>query len=118
MIKNFEQYNEGLTDKMTPKSDEEINNAINNALQDFQKLIDNNEFKDVEDKFYSIIDMLLKVYGIKGDSEEIKFLTDVNILDANTILQYELDSIVNYMMESGDSDIFETIIDLIKDKIK
>jgi len=32
MIKNFEQYNESLRDKMTPKSDEDVRKALKNGL--------------------------------------------------------------------------------------
>jgi len=37
MIKKFDTYNESLRDKMTPKSDEEIQDAINNmSMEDYE----------------------------------------------------------------------------------
>jgi hypothetical protein len=55
MIKNFKQYNESLTDKMTPKSDEEVNDARIKALGfNTQEELDKAIKGDGIDKVYDV----------------------------------------------------------------
>jgi hypothetical protein len=44
MIKKFEQYNESLTDKMTPKSEKEIEEARVKLLADLKEKLEDKDF--------------------------------------------------------------------------
>lgn len=63
MITKFQKYNEGLSDKMTPKSDKDIDKAYNNLLSDLKERVEN-ENSMVHDFFFYL-------EGIYGDREKL-----------------------------------------------
>jgi hypothetical protein len=109
MIKNFKQYNEGLTDKMTPKSEDEIIKSLDEEIEriktipgykaDINKIIDMViQIKEMSEIFKDLI-----TSGIDG--VELLYL----MLDDNNFMPHK-----NYFKRTK-NDILVELINYIKD---
>jgi len=95
MIKKFKQYNEGLTDQMTPKSDEDVKGGIKNYIKDVNDKLQAMEEEDgLPEEYITIYDILDAVKQIKGIStiEALGYIDDSRGLN-NMIYQYIDDNI-------------------------
>lgn len=93
MIRNFEEYiNEGVKDKMTPKSEEEIMNSLKglNPYEQMYKAIEYDMFAVVKYLIENGIDLNKNVGG--GTTAGYRFLTKAVEYGKLNILKYLLDN--------------------------
>ena len=89
MILKFEQYNEGLTDKMTPKSDEDVKSAIDKYIEEVKEAVQ--KAKDDEEQIEAYVDIrdvlntLMKIKGLNL-TELIVELIEKDIISVNEII--------------------------------
>lgn len=73
MIKKFEEYNESVRDKMTPKTEEDIDEAFDKIAEDVADiLIGSYDYEDFSDAYTWAIDhkkTILDMIGDDGDYE-------------------------------------------------
>lgn len=108
MIKKFNQYNEGLTDHMKPKSEEELEIGKKNLLSEIKGYSQNPEI-GVESLFYYLGNV------IKSDKEIISTLID-NGFHSSDILYSIMDDIDN-LPEDKKLEKMKTIYDIIEKNI-
>jgi hypothetical protein len=95
MIQNFKQYNESLTDKMTPKSDEDVKRGIKNYVKDVNDKLQAMEEEDgLPEEYITIFEILNTIQKLKGISaiEAMGYIDGDDELD-NYIYQYLEDNI-------------------------
>lgn len=84
MIKKYKQYNEGLTDYMKPKSEEEVKEAQNTFISKLKNRIDN---ADIEVEFETVLGGLIDVViQISNTGEVIKEMINDGIIDEVELL--------------------------------
>jgi hypothetical protein len=106
MIKKFNEYvNESLIDKMTPKSDEELDNAFKRIMSDSEKLSDFKNWKSGELEEISKLTgkPLDELYYIDEESPNFELIHDyiAGILDNTPNLQNPIT--IKNIHDSGDN---------------
>jgi len=96
MIKKFKQYNEGLTDHMTPKSATDVKTGIKNYIKDVNDSLQAMEEEDgLPEEYVTIYDVLSTIRKIKGISaiEALGYIDDNDDSLDNYVYQYLEDNV-------------------------
>jgi len=96
MIQNFKQYNENLTDKMTPKSEEDVKKAITSYTKKIKNALKaKNEEEGLIEEYVDINGVMNNVMKIKGlnDKEFLLLLIENDIISLQGIYESFLENI-------------------------
>jgi len=116
-VKKFNQYNESLRDEMKPKSEDDVKNAINDTINDYESKFDSN-YEFTPDDVEKMTTMIYSFIENNDYKEEIKRNVINLLFDANYM---DIDDVVEYMLEQYSNDydcdiegVCESLVDVIK----
>ena len=107
MIKKFKQYNEGLTDQMVGKSEEDVKTTIDKYIKEVEEAVQ--KAKDEEEQIEEYIDIrdvlntLMKIKGLDL-TELITELIEKEVISANEIIDNYIETF------SYDEGMYEQIL--------
>ena len=122
MIKKFRQYNESLTDKMTPKSDKDINLSLDGYIQKLENILKSEPYDDSEFGAEKFLDFISNYYGCETSEDVVIKLMELEYITPSYILSDwvdGVDSVSGYSEEDGKEQIknfLETIKRIKNDK--
>ena len=88
MIKKFKQYNEGLSDQMTPKSDDDVQKGINSFLIELKRRISDPQTDEDHIMAWEMVNKLLAIEGINEGRDVLNTLIDNDIVNTHQLIQY------------------------------